>query len=125
MSKVMTYSNAGLNAPLLKRGDSVKKLDSSGPRFPLGIRKNIRYLEEKLQLHPGDIIVLYTDGISESWNTHEELYGDERLIRLLGEPEISGMTSREIISTIMTDIHTFSGEITQQDDMTVVVIKVL
>jgi serine phosphatase RsbU (regulator of sigma subunit)/ligand-binding sensor domain-containing protein len=124
-SKTMTYSNAGLNAPLLKRSDSVNKLESSGPRFPLGIRKNTRYLEKKIQLQAGDVIVLYTDGISESWNVQEELYGDERLAHLLETPDISSLAAREIIAKIMTDIQEFSGEIPQQDDMTVVVIKVL
>ena len=124
LTKALTYANAGLNPPLLKRGDSVNQLESSGPRFPLGIRKNISYREETFQLQRGDLVVLYSDGISESWNLQEELYGDHRLIRLLETPDTSQLSSREIIARIMDDIKRFSSETTQQDDMTVVVIKV-
>ncbi len=124
-ARMMTFSNAGLNAPVLKSGDSVVRLEGSGPRFPLGIRKDIRYREETVQLKRGDIVVLFTDGISESMNTEEEFYGNDRLSRLLGGMDTARLSAGEIIGGIMDDINRFSGGVAQHDDMTVVVVKVM
>lgn len=124
-AKMMTFSNAGLNAPLRKSGDSVVKLESSGPRFPLGFRKNVRYKEETVQLKRGNIVVLFTDGISESLNTEDDFYGNERLNGLLERLDTSRLSAREVIGEIMDDINGFSGEMPRHDDMTVVVVKVL
>jgi sigma-B regulation protein RsbU (phosphoserine phosphatase) len=124
-TREMTFSNAGLNAPLLKSGDSVSKLESSGPRFPLGLRKNIHYREKSFRLNRGDIVILYTDGISESWNINEEVYGNQRLSGLLEQLNTIHLSASDIIAKIMADLEGFSGEMAQQDDMTVVVVKVL
>jgi len=123
--KEITYTNAGLPEPFLKSGDSVTQLKSAGSKFPLGIFPESNFREKKIQLSPGNIVVLFTDGISEAWNLNHEFYGSKNLKRLLQDLDTSNLSAKKIIDVIMDDIKGFSGDVKQHDDMTVVVVKVL
>src|SRR5206468_4796963 len=79
----MTFSNAGHNFPVVvRRGAAPMFLERGGT--VLGIVDGAAYEEERLSLHTGDLVVLYTDGISEAMNREGELYGDQRLYDLVG-----------------------------------------
>jgi serine phosphatase RsbU (regulator of sigma subunit) len=99
-------------------------LKSTGSRSPLGIIEEKHFQEEHIQLNPGDVLVLYTDGVSESWNLQHEFYGSDHLKRFLKNLD-SHLSSKIIIDKIMDDIRKFSQEVDQHDDITVVVVKVL
>ncbi len=72
-------------------------------------------------LHPGDRIVMYTDGITEAMNMQEEEFGEEKLKNILrSTPDLS---AQELMEKIRTDVEIFSGEAPQADDITVVVLK--
>jgi ligand-binding sensor domain-containing protein/serine phosphatase RsbU (regulator of sigma subunit) len=124
-TKRMTYTNAGLPEPLLKSGHSVTGLESSGSKVPLGVYKEKDFTEDHVQLSPGDIVVLFTDGISEARNSQQEFYGSENLKRFLESLDTVNLSSKEIVDKIMDDIGRFSGGVDQFDDITVVVVKVL
>ena len=79
------YVNAGHNPPLLKRAGGTFEWLKSRPGFVLAGMEGVRYRENTLQLEPGDRLYLYTDGVTEATNSHEELFGDERLQNALNE----------------------------------------
>lgn len=113
------YINAGHLPPVvLRRSGEVDLLRSGG--FPLGFFDSPRYFEQFVQLETGDLLCLYTDGITEAMNVHDEDYGRERLIEMLREHR--GATSSDVCRAILGDVRRFSGR-APEDDATVLVIR--
>ena len=77
--------------------------------------------EEEVLLKKGDVFLLYTDGFTEAMNERQELYGEERLIKLIRTNH--GRTSKEIINLILKDVKRFVDNYPQHDDMTMLVVK--
>lgn len=128
LDKTMTYINSGLPEPLLKSGSQVIRLVREGSSLPLGITSNLCLIEQSVELKSGDLMVMYTDGLSETWDAEENFYGSTRLKDLLGKMETStvdSLSSKEIIEEIVKDIKVFSQDAELRDDMTLVVVKVL
>ncbi|OQY47519.1 MAG: hypothetical protein B6242_04865 [Anaerolineaceae bacterium 4572_78] len=121
-------SNAGLIPPLIRHADGqVTWLEIGG--LPLGIMENIEYLSLQQTLHPGDIIILSSDGVVESMNERGELYGFERLAQHVAHAPISSQAQDETTAHIMQkwileDVYNFVGTAEQHDDITLVVIAV-
>ena len=77
------------------------------------------YEEQRMQMKPGDILFLYTDGVTEAANEQEEMYGEERLLEVLSASFGKGEEAcRNICGTLKQDIDRFTGEATQSDDIT-------
>lgn len=117
---VLTYVNAGHNAPLVgnrKKGYSYLTEENS---FILAGMEGVAYVRRSLQLAPGDTIFLYTDGVTEMNDVEGRLYGEERLKKLLNGSEETepGNLSAEV----MEDIRRFQGSAEQFDDVTMLVI---
>lgn len=123
-NKEFVFTNAGLNIPLLKTAGGIQFLKSEGPRFPLGVMKDVVYNERKLALNSGDVIIMMTDGIYEARNRDKEQYGEERLLKLVAGMDTHKMTSTRIKTLIIRDVQDFAGRQSQHDDMTVLVVKV-
>ena len=120
-SKQMLYVNAGHNHPLLISKGKIKKLDKGG--IILGVMKTmIPYSSEKLQLEKDDVIVLYTDGVSEAMNQNGEEFSDERLEKL--SLSLAEKSAAEISSAIQNEVSKFAYSMVQSDDITLMVIKV-
>jgi serine phosphatase RsbU (regulator of sigma subunit) len=129
---VMTFCRAGHTPLIFLPGPSspspaVRVLTPSG--MVLGLRiegaaaKFSELLEEeRVDLSPGDVIVLYTDGITEAMNTESDLFGDLRLSRIVEEH--GHLESGELRERIMREIEAFVGSADQHDDMTMILIKV-
>jgi len=117
----LTYVNAGHNPPLLIRDGKITKLKKGGIIFGV-VESTIPYISETVSLQKDDVIVLFTDGISEAMNKREEEYSDERLeetaIRLA-----SG-TANEILEGIKKEVYEFANGAPQSDDITMVILKV-
>lgn len=119
--KTLRYVNAGHNPPLLIRNNQIIKLNVGG--IILGVMKTvIPYQTEVLQLQKDDLIVLFTDGVSEALNTAGDEYSDERLEALVLKN--SDRSSSEILELIRSDVQEFSSGTVQSDDITLVVVKV-
>jgi ligand-binding sensor domain-containing protein len=118
-----TFSLAAFNEPLLKRGGSTSSLQTSGNVFPLGAFEDSTYQEKTINMKYGDIIVIYTDGISEARTKRDEFYGTEKLKGLLNNIDAHNLTTKEINDEIIKDVSNYYGSVQQRDDMTVVVIK--
>lgn len=110
------YVNAGHNPPLLKRAGGQFEWLKSRPGFVLAGMEGVRYRENTLQLEPGDRLYLYTDGVTEATNSHEELFGDERLQNALNE--YMDLPVEQFLPKIKECIDAFVGDADQFDDIT-------
>lgn len=120
-----SFANAGQTKPLLRRGGTVTWLDGRGVHFPLGMQEDTSYDECHVDLRPGDVLFLLTDGFTEAMNAVRDAYGTERVEAVAGAPTLDGVPAAEIITTLMQDVRSFAGDAPQHDDMTIVVIRVL
>lgn len=120
---MLIYSSAGHNNPLLWKAKSgqIERLDAEGLIF--GIRQNVEFEQKRIELNKGDILLLYTDGIIEAEDSNNEFFGTERLSRLL--EECVDLSPAEIIDKIMNQVRIFTGLRHFNDDITLVVMKVL
>lgn len=120
-TKIFEYVNAGHNPPLLLRNGEIVKFKKGG--MILGVMNTvIPYESEKVSLKTGDVIVLFTDGITEAMNIKNEEYGDERLEKL--SLQKTDASSEEILNAIIDDIHEHTWDAEQSDDITCLVLKV-
>jgi sigma-B regulation protein RsbU (phosphoserine phosphatase) len=120
-TKSLVYANAGHPPPLLmRRGeDRFRALEVTG--IALGVVEGMKYEERQIDLLPGDILVLYTDGVNEAINDREEQYGLARLCRTVrGSRDLS---AQGILDAILKDIALFAGDQAQFDDITMIVLK--
>jgi sigma-B regulation protein RsbU (phosphoserine phosphatase) len=117
----MIYVNAGHLPPVVMRaGGEVELLRSGG--FPLGFFDTPRYFEQFVQLQSGDLVCLYTDGITETSNAKDEDYGRGRLIEALRRNQKS--PADEICDAVLADVRRF-GERAPHDDASVLVLKAI
>ncbi|MBM3242420.1 GAF domain-containing protein [Candidatus Poribacteria bacterium] len=120
--KTLAYTNAGHNLPVLVRDGELTLLEKGGTI--LGFLEDVEYEEERLQLMPGDLLFLYTDGITEVKSiSGDEQFGEERLHRILQEN--ARMGANEIKEKVLQEIHNFVGGEPLDDDLTMLVVKVL
>jgi len=121
-SKEMTYVNAGHNYPFLLHSNStVERLDKGG--MILGVMKAAPpYEQQTIQLHAGDLLVLFTDGVSEAMTKDSVEYGEIRLEELL--PSIRHLSAHEIADEIYKDVQRHTKGAPQSDDITMMVVKV-
>jgi sigma-B regulation protein RsbU (phosphoserine phosphatase) len=147
--RTLTYVNAGHNPPLLFRegtpGSRQYPGTSQGGTAPdavairpigccdmirletggtvIGFFPEAPYQQETVHMFPGDILLIYSDGVSEAMNSHEEEFGEERLAALVASnKELSAVALRDLI---LENIADFVGEAPQHDDLTLVTAKVL
>lgn len=116
----LRYVSAGQNPPILKRSDgSIERLSSES--MPLGVELNELYESGRTRLSPADLLVIFTDRITEARNEDGEEFGDKRLVALLAEPQqdTAGVTHTHI----MQALDKFVGQAPQHDDITCMVVR--
>jgi len=111
-----TFVNAGHNFPLLRRANGAYDWLRSQVRLVLAYTANTRYRDSVISLGPGDLLLLYTDGVTESIDTRGELFGNNRLIDMVNASRPLG--PRELLQAVMREVHEFSGGEPQSDDIT-------
>jgi phosphoserine phosphatase RsbU/P len=115
------YANAGHNPPLhIRKGGQVSYLENSGG-LVLGVEEGIVYQVDRIQLEPGEMLFLYTDGVTEAMNDQEDLFSEERLQEELAR--CSQKAIQALIATLMQRINEFVGEAPQSDDITMMVLQ--
>jgi sigma-B regulation protein RsbU (phosphoserine phosphatase) len=115
----LTYSNAGHNAPMVVSPLGVRRLEAGG--VVLGLFEHAAFDEETVPLQPGDLIVVFSDGVSEAMNEAGEEYTDERLIAFLTANYTKPL--QEVLDTMFADVKAFCGDATQSDDITAVLVR--
>lgn len=114
------YSSAGHDLPFfLSGGREPVRLKAGG--LLLSCLENSEYEEDDIGLEPGDLLVIYSDGITEARSEDDEEFGEERLGLLISEN--SGLSPSELIKKITGTVKEFAGSLPQMDDMTLVVVK--
>jgi sigma-B regulation protein RsbU (phosphoserine phosphatase) len=124
VTRSLTFSNAGLCEPLHKAAGSVEYLESPGTRFPLGAVRDTSYESRTLTLAPGDVVVLFSDGVPEANNRAGEIYGYDAPRELLARLDTADLGAEQIKDAIVEDVYRCCGSGRLSDDVTVVVIKV-
>ena len=121
-NRTLAYSNAGHNPPLLIDVDGKTRFEERGG-VPLGMFRDSRYYEYFATIEPGQMLVLYTDGVTEAMNPSGEEYGGQRLVAdaLRGRH----LSARELIDFIHRDVIDWTGGLGAHDDVTFFIIKAL
>lgn len=118
--RMLTYTNAGHLPPILLRGDEASYLEVTGT--VVGAFPKVEYEERTLALRVGDMLVAYTDGITEPENEYGEEFGSERLKDVLFRHR--NAESEEIIARVMESVRLWTSAPELPDDMTVIVAKI-
>jgi sigma-B regulation protein RsbU (phosphoserine phosphatase) len=122
-SRAMTlnYVNAGHNPPLLLKGTAADVVLLKAKGIALGVTDEVSLQSVRVDLRPGDVLVLYTDGVTEAINDHEEEFGEERLVKVITENR--GESAATILDRILAAITAFAGDRPQHDDITLLILK--
>lgn len=120
----MSYVNCGHNNPILRRASGqIERLSIGGPPLgtPLFTENEIPYPSGRTQLHSGDLLFIFTDGVVEAVNEAGEEYGEARLLLCVNSTPAS---AADVLSRVMTDVNNFVGYARQHDDITALVLRV-
>ena len=117
----LRYANAGHEYPAIKRNDGKFELIKERHSPPIGCMENIAYKEKSITLNPGDIIYVYTDGVTEANNRNHELFGEKRMLEALDLPCNGDMIL--LNKNIRDSINAFIDGAQQFDDITMLNFK--
>jgi serine phosphatase RsbU (regulator of sigma subunit) len=117
----LTYSNAGHNPPyhFHHYNEAVQSLKQTG--IPVGILEGSTWETETVQLSPGDVLVLYTDGVTDAQNRQEAFFGSDRLLACVQNN--MSQAAQAIQETILASIHEFSASAPQFDDVALIILR--
>jgi phosphoserine phosphatase RsbU/P len=111
--------NAGHMPPLVLRGQTLTMLPRGS--MVLGMMPNVPFAEQQQEFAPGELIVVYSDGVSEAMNEAEDFFGDERLHPLV--VETAGMSAADAGAHILANLSSFVGDAVQSDDVSLLVLR--
>ncbi|TYZ24602.1 SpoIIE family protein phosphatase [Selenomonas ruminis] len=117
----LIYVNGGHNQPLVQQAGKFCYLQQQKKHLMLGVNEEEMYESHRWVLQPGEMIFLYTDGVTEAMNEAGEMYSENRLVETLdgqGEKNV-----REILAAVRQDVGTHAGEAEQSDDITMLGLK--
>lgn len=116
----LEFVRAGHPTPLLLRQGTVSELYSTGS-FPIGLVDTALFTSTRIQLEPGDTLLLYTDGVTEAEDRGRNLFEDGRLKEALGKH--GGATLKALQDGILSDVEEFTQGASQSDDVTLLVVR--
>jgi sigma-B regulation protein RsbU (phosphoserine phosphatase) len=119
VTSTLTYTNAGHLPPILIRNGQVTRLEVDG--MVVGAFPFASYGESQVRLEPGDLVALFTDGISEPEDAYGEMFGEDRLVDILLRN--GHLPEREIIDCVMKAVHEWTASDELQDDMTLLLVR--
>lgn len=119
----LSYASAGHNPPLIHRWEEQSCLELDADGLILGIKQNVLFEERVIELLHGDTILLYTDGIPEAMDQFGNLLGMEQVCKQL--KLCSTLTADQIADSVYAMVHNHTGSKTLQDDISMIVMKVL
>jgi len=115
-----TYTNAGHNAPVLvSPSNAARRLEKGG--MVLGLFEQAGFEQETIALSPGDVIVAFSDGVTEALNEAGEEYMDDRLLACIDR--YKAKPPQDILAAVMADVRAFAGEAMPNDDVTIVMVR--
>jgi sigma-B regulation protein RsbU (phosphoserine phosphatase) len=115
----LTYCNAGHNPPVVYGAEGARSLKSGG--MPVGFFDHATYTDEEMQMSPGDVLVIYSDGVTEALNTAGEEFGEDRLVKVISEH--GGAPASDILDRLVEAVQEFAQGAPQHDDVTALVMR--
>jgi len=115
------YANAGHLFPILVDEDEKSTFVESVVSSPLALMENTEYEVFELELSPGDKLVLYSDGVTEAFNTEHEQFKEERLLKSAALD--STKTAKFLVEKIISDVKNHAGDAEQSDDIVVLTVR--
>jgi sigma-B regulation protein RsbU (phosphoserine phosphatase) len=118
----LIYSNAGHNPPVLFRAaneEAIEFLRRSGPA--LGVLEELTWEQRRLRLAPGDVLIFYTDGVTDAENESHDFYGLERLLKAVREN--MRLPAEALQEALLIDLHAFTQEASQLDDIALMILS--
>jgi sigma-B regulation protein RsbU (phosphoserine phosphatase) len=116
---VLTFCNAGHNPPLIHGSGGVRRLQSGS--MPVGMFDFAQYQDVSEQLTVGEVLVVYSDGVTEALNVEGEEFGEDRLAAIVAEHHAADAST--ILNAIVRGVQTFARGAAQHDDVTAMVVK--
>ena len=116
-------SNAGHEYPAIKKADGKFELFKTKQSPAVATMEGLRFRVSEFELKHGDCLYIYTDGVPEATNIHDELFGTDRMLEALDST--SGMNAEEILHAMKKNVDDFTGEAPQFDDVTMLYLKFL
>jgi sigma-B regulation protein RsbU (phosphoserine phosphatase) len=116
----LEFVRAGHPSPLLLRRGEVNELCSGGS-FPIGLIEQATFKAARIQLEPGDTLLLYTDGVTEAEDRGQNLFGADRLKEALGRHRDGSVAELQV--GILSAVERFAGGASQSDDITLLVVR--
>lgn len=117
---VVKFANAGHNLPLVRRANGDFEYMKSRAGLMLAGMEDLPYMEQEMQLEPGDRIFLYTDGVTEANDVNGKLYGDDRLKDFINS--VKDEKAEDVLNRIKEDIDLFATDAPQFDDITMLMV---
>jgi sigma-B regulation protein RsbU (phosphoserine phosphatase) len=117
----LTYTNAGHNPPFIVGASGVRRLEEGGP--VVGLLEFAPYTQATVPLTPGDIVVVFSDGVSEAENSEGEEFGDDRIEAAVRAT--AGLSAEAIVARVFDAVREFTAGTAQGDDITAMVIRYL
>lgn len=119
----ISYVNAGHNPPLIILREGEPDFLKGAASTAIGIYEDSIFTSDTFQLMPGETILLYTDGVTEAFNQKEEQFSEERLQKEAANLQKNSM--RELVTAILREVESFTGNVAQSDDITMLALKYL
>ncbi|MDX1740030.1 MAG: GAF domain-containing SpoIIE family protein phosphatase [Rhodothermales bacterium] len=121
-ARKLRYANAGHNPLVWYRAASGQTVGERQPGPAVGILGTAQYKIKELDLEPGDVIVTYTDGLTEAFSREREMFGDDRLVEAVSSH--SGESAADIVGGIVDQVNDFTKDYPQSDDIAIIAIRV-
>lgn len=120
----MLCVNAGHNYPLIAgHNGEYRYLKPAKGQYALGIMPEAKYCQDELPLPAGATLILYTDGVTETFNRENRQYSEERLLKLVNSPAAAGKGLQGMIDSMESDVKLFADGTEQSDDITILVFR--
>jgi sigma-B regulation protein RsbU (phosphoserine phosphatase) len=119
----LSYANAGHNHPIICRKGERTCIELDAEGLIIGVKQSVIFEERVIELCRGDVLLFYTDGLTEATNPEGEMFQNWRVCSQLGT--VSHLPVKDIIDSFYRKVAEFTGSTTLQDDISIVVLKIL
>jgi sigma-B regulation protein RsbU (phosphoserine phosphatase) len=117
----LSYCNAGHNPPYVRRADGRVEMLGGKHGPALGIVPGAVFVSESATLEPGDVLLMYTDGVTEAQNSAETLFSEERLETCLHD--MAEPSAGDAVRIVIDEVSAFQGDAPQFDDITLLALR--
>ena len=119
----LDYVNAGHPLPLLVRADGSASYLPGTHGLALGVMEGVEFNRASVTLHSGDLLLMFTDGVTEAMNKQSQEYGCDRLLALFNKPGSPPMAPQQAVECMIADVDDFAKGTEQSDDITCIALR--